>query len=180
VHRALLVQDLYELLLLAPRLLALRVAVNSRDEIILLVLLGGSRVVPPAFVGAIVVVPFAPVVGVPLGVAVAFLVLLVTPSLHHVMKFHDGVGPVASKVAVEVPLGEAILEAVDDVLVEDVGDGGTGVEEALGVGPQDLVLLLLALRQVMTSTCPKHGALEVVDENISGNQCFNDKWFLSP
>jgi hypothetical protein len=60
---------------------------------------------------------------------------------------------------------EAILEAVDNVLIADVGDGGAGVEEASGVGPQGLVLLLLALRQVVMNTCPKHGALEVIDEN---------------
>jgi hypothetical protein len=30
---------------------------------------------------------------------------------------------------------EAILEAADDVLVGDVGDGGSHLEEASGVGP---------------------------------------------
>jgi hypothetical protein len=40
---------------------------------------------------------------------------------------------------------EAILEAADDVLVGDVGDGGSHLEEMLGVGPQGLVQLLLDL-----------------------------------
>jgi hypothetical protein len=37
------------------------------------------------------------------------------------------------------------LEAVDDVLVSDVGYGGANLKEAPGVGPLDLVLLLLDL-----------------------------------
>jgi hypothetical protein len=61
--------------------------------------------------------------------------------------------------------GEAILEAVDDVLIGDVGDCGAHLEEAPGVGSQGLVHLLLDLRQVMTITCSEHGTLEVVDEN---------------
>jgi hypothetical protein len=66
---------------------------------------------------------------------------------------------------VEVPLSEPILEAVDDVLVGDVSNGGMSVEETSGVIPQGLIPLLLALRQVMASTFSKHGALEVVDED---------------
>jgi hypothetical protein len=58
-----------------------------------------------------------------------------------------------------------LLEAVDDILIRDIGDGGMGIEEASGVGPQGLVLLLLALRQVVACTCMKHGAPEVVDEH---------------
>jgi hypothetical protein len=165
VHWALLVQDLVELVLLVPHLLALWFAIHNRDEIVGLVLSGRSRVVSLALVEAVVVIPLALVVVAVLGVAVMFLVLLTGPSLHHVMKFHDGVGAVASKIAVEVLLGKAILEAVDDVLIGDVGDGGASIEETPGVRPQGLVLLLLALRQVMASTCSKHGALEVVDKN---------------
>jgi hypothetical protein len=37
------------------------------------------------------------------------------------------------------------LEAVDDVLIGDVSDGGAHLEEAPVVGPQGLVLLLLDL-----------------------------------
>jgi hypothetical protein len=50
------------------------------------------------------------------------------------------------------------------VLVGDVGDGGSHLEESSGVGPQGLVHLQLNMRQVMTSTCSNHGSLEVVDE----------------
>jgi hypothetical protein len=59
-----------------------------------------------------------------LGEAITFLVPLVGPSLHHVMEFYDGLGMVVPEVAVEVPLGEAVLEAVDDVGAGDVGNGG--------------------------------------------------------
>jgi hypothetical protein len=40
---------------------------------------------------------------------------------------------------------EAVLEAVNAVLVGDVGDGGTHLEETPGVGSQGLVHLLLDL-----------------------------------
>jgi hypothetical protein len=81
------------------------------------------------------------------------------------MKLYNSLRAVAFKVVVEVPFDAAILEAINDVLIGDVGDGGVGVEEAPGVRPQGLVLLLLALRQVVTSTCSKHGALEVVNKD---------------
>jgi hypothetical protein len=36
---------------------------------------------------------------------------------------------------VDVLRAEAVLEVVDDILVSDVGNGGTHLEEAPGVGP---------------------------------------------
>ena len=39
--------------------------------------------------------------------------------------------------------GDAALEVVDDIVVGDVGDGGSCVEEALDVGSDRLALLLL-------------------------------------
>jgi hypothetical protein len=72
----------------------------------------------------VVVVSLAFVVVVTLGVAVTLMVILVHPSLHHVVEFHNSLGAVASTIAVEILLDEAVLEAVDDVLVGDVGDGG--------------------------------------------------------
>jgi hypothetical protein len=59
---------------------------------------------------------------------------------------------------------ESILEATDDVLVCDVGDGGAYLEETPGVGPQGLVHLLLDLGQIVASACFDHGSLEVVEE----------------
>jgi hypothetical protein len=70
------------------------------------------------------------------------------------MKLHLYFGVAAPKIPQDVPLVEAVLKAVDDVVVGDVGDGGACLEETAGVGSQGLVLLLFALRQVVTSTCP--------------------------
>jgi hypothetical protein len=60
----------------------------------------------------------------------------------------------------EVPL----LEAVDDVLIGDVGNSDTHLEETPGVGPQGLVHLFLDLEQIVASACSNHGSLEVVDK----------------
>jgi hypothetical protein len=59
---------------------------------------------------------------------------------------------------------EAILEATNDVLIGDVGDGGAHLEETLCVGPQGLVHLLLHLGKVVARARPDHGSLEVIDE----------------
>jgi hypothetical protein len=85
-----------------------------------LAFLGGFRVVPLAFVGAVAV--FMLVI-VALVEALVLLVLLVGPSLHYVKEFHDSLGAIAAEVVVDVLQAEAILEAVDDVLISDVGDG---------------------------------------------------------
>jgi hypothetical protein len=61
---------------------------------------------------------------------------------------------------------EAVLEAVDDVLVGDVCDGGLHLEETPGVGPQGLIHLMLDLGQIVASVCSDHGSLEVVDEGL--------------
>jgi hypothetical protein len=60
---------------------------------------------------------------------------------------------------------EPVLEAEDDVLIGDVGDGSAHLEETSGVGPQGLVHLLLDLGQIMASACSDHGYLEVVYES---------------
>jgi hypothetical protein len=60
---------------------------------------------------------------------------------------------------------EVVLEVTDDVLISDVGDGGSHLEETLGVGSQGLVHLLLDLGQIMVSACSDHESLEVVDES---------------
>jgi hypothetical protein len=162
VHRALLVHDLLILVLLVPRL-ATQVPLNSHDFIIFLALLGGCRVVPLALVGAVVVVVL---VVVAIGEAFVLLIILAGPSLHHLAELHDSLGVIAADVTVDVLHGKAVLEAVDDILIGDVGDGGTHLEEGPGVGPQGLVLLLLDLKQVMMITCSEYGALEVVDEDL--------------
>jgi hypothetical protein len=68
VHRVLFVQELVELLLLVPRLLAVRVVLDSHDSIVWLALSGRSQVVPLAFVvGAMIIVALAPSIVVVLG-----------------------------------------------------------------------------------------------------------------
>jgi hypothetical protein len=59
---------------------------------------------------------------------------------------------------------EAVLEAADDILIGNVGDGGAHLEETPGVAPQGLVHLLLDLGQIVASACSDHGFLEVVNE----------------
>jgi hypothetical protein len=59
---------------------------------------------------------------------------------------------------------KAILEAADDILIGDVGDGGSHLEETPDVRPQGLVHLLLDQGQIVASVCSDHGSLEVVDE----------------
>jgi hypothetical protein len=70
---------------------------------------------------------------VTLGEALILLILLVNPSLHHIMELHDSLGAVAPKVAVDVLRGEAVVEVVDDILIDDVGDVGAHVKEAPSV-----------------------------------------------
>ena len=45
---------------------------------------------------------------------------------------------VSSVVAIQLLSDEAIVEAVDDVVGDDVGDGGACVEKPLDVRPQGL------------------------------------------
>jgi hypothetical protein len=77
-----------------------------------------------------VVVVVALLVVVALGEALVLLILLVGPPCHHVTEFHSSSWVVASEVVVGVLREKAILEAADDVLVGDVGDGGSHLEEA--------------------------------------------------
>ena len=58
------------------------------------------------------------------------------------------------------------MEAVDDVVGGDVGDGGACVEEPLDVRPQGLATLLFAHVQVVASGGLVDGALEVVEEEL--------------
>jgi hypothetical protein len=59
---------------------------------------------------------------------------------------------------------EPVLEAADDIIIGDIGDGGERLEETPCVGSQGLVYILLHLGQVMASARPNHGSLEVIDE----------------
>jgi hypothetical protein len=64
---------------------------------------------------------------------------------------------------------EAVLEAADDVLVGNDGNGGSHLEETSGVGPQGLVQLLLRLGQIMTSTCSDLRSIGKGEINLAGS-----------
>jgi hypothetical protein len=72
VYRALFVQDFLELCVIVPRLLAMRIALNSHDFLVWLALLSVSRVVPLPLVEVAVAVALPIVVA--LGEAVVLLV----------------------------------------------------------------------------------------------------------
>jgi hypothetical protein len=127
VHQASFVQDFLKLCLITPRLLAPRIALNSRDLLVWLAFLGIPRVVSLALVKMLVVV--ALLVIVVLGEMIILLVLPVSPPCHHVVQFHGSSRMIASRVVVGVLREEDVLEAVDDVLISDVGDGGSYLEE---------------------------------------------------
>jgi hypothetical protein len=104
-----------------------------------LALLGILRLVLLAFVE--VAVAIALLVVVTLGEAVVFLILLVSPPCHHATQLHGSSRTVTTEVVVRVLREEAVLEATNDVLVGNVGDGAAHLEEISCVGPQDLVHL---------------------------------------
>jgi hypothetical protein len=84
-------------------------------------------VVPLAFVEVVVAVALFVVVA--FGEAFIFLILLVSPPCHHVTQLHGSSRAVAPEVVVHVLQEEAVLEATADVLIGDVGDGGTRLKE---------------------------------------------------
>jgi hypothetical protein len=81
------------------------------------------------------------------------LFLLLGPVVHHVTKSCNSFWSVPPKVSVDARVGDAIVEAVDNVLLRDIRNGGTHVEETACVGPEELVAFLFTLSKVMTSTC---------------------------
>jgi hypothetical protein len=155
VYWALFVHDFLIFRVVVPQLLAMLLALDSRDFMVWLALSGISRVVPLAFVE--VAIAIALLVVVALGKAVVFLVLLVSPPFHHVTQLHNSSRAVAPEVVVRVLREEAILEATNDILIGDVRDGHARLEKTPCVGPQGLVHLLLHLGQVVVSAHPDHG-----------------------
>jgi hypothetical protein len=59
--------------------------------------------------------------------------------MHHVTKARNSFRPVLPEVSVDAWIGDAVVEAVNDVVLRDVRDGSANVEEAMRVGPQELV-----------------------------------------
>jgi hypothetical protein len=127
---AFLLQELLELLLRCS-LLASRGMIHSRDEIIWIALSGWTRIVPLALVVAAVmwtpqIAIIAPREPLP------HLLFLLGPVVHHVMKPHNSFRPIPPKVSVDAWVGDAV---VNDVLLRDIRNGGTDIEETACIGP---------------------------------------------
>jgi hypothetical protein len=86
--------------------------------------------------------------------------------VHHITKTRNSVWPVPPKIFVDAWVGDAVVEAVDDVVLRAVRDGGADVEETTCVGPQEFVMFLLTLSKIVTSTCTSDRSLEIVDEDL--------------
>jgi hypothetical protein len=130
---AFLLQELFELLLRCC-LPTSRRMIHSRDEVVWLALSGWTRVVPLALVSTVVI--WAPQVAViaprePL----PHLFLLLGPVVHHVAEPYNSFRSVLPKVSVDAWVGDAVVEAVDDVFLRDIRNGDAHVEETACIGP---------------------------------------------
>jgi hypothetical protein len=85
--------------------------------------------------------------------------------VHHITKARNSLRPIPPKIPIDAWVGDAVLEAIDNVILRDVHDGGTNVEEVTCVGPQELVTFLFTLSKIVMSTCASNCSLEVVDED---------------
>jgi hypothetical protein len=63
------------------------------------------------------------------------LFLLLGPVVHHVMKPCNSFRSVLPKVFVDAWVGDAIVEAIDDVFLRDIRHGSADVEEMVCIGP---------------------------------------------
>jgi hypothetical protein len=129
---AFLLQELLELLL-GHQLLASRGTIHSRDEIIWLALSGWTQIVLLALVIAVVmwmpqIAIIAPREPLP------HLLFLLEPVVHHVAKPCNSRRPVPLEVSVDAWIGDAIVEAVNDVLLRDICNGGAEIEETACIG----------------------------------------------
>jgi hypothetical protein len=73
--------------------------------------------------------------------------------VQHITKARNSLRPVPPEIPVDAWVGDAVVEAVNDVVLRDVRDGGANVEKATCVGPQELVTFLFTLGKIMMSTC---------------------------
>jgi hypothetical protein len=62
------------------------------------------------------------------------LLFLLGPVVHHVAKPRNSFQPVPPEVSVDAWVGDGIVEAVDDVFLRDVRNGGADIEEITCVG----------------------------------------------
>jgi hypothetical protein len=130
---AFLLQELFKLLL-RRCLLASQGTVHSHDEIVWLALSGWTRVVPLAFIGTVVVwMPRVAIIAP--RELLPYLFLLLGPVVHHVMKPCNSSRSVLPKLSIDAWVGDAVVEAVDDVFLQDIRNGGADIEETTCIGP---------------------------------------------
>jgi hypothetical protein len=107
--------------------------IHSRDEIIWLALSGWIQIVPLAFVVEVVVrTPQAAILAPrePL----PHLLLLFGPVVHHVTQSRNSLWPILPEVSVDAWIGDAVVEAVNDVLLRNIRDGGADIKESACIG----------------------------------------------
>jgi hypothetical protein len=92
------------------------------------VLSGWTRVVPLALIGTIIICAPQVVVIAPRE-PLTHLFLLLGPIVHHVTKSYNSFWSISPKVSIDAWVGDAIVEAVDNVLLRDVRNGGSHIEE---------------------------------------------------
>jgi hypothetical protein len=63
-----------------------------------------------------------------------YLLLLLGPVVHHVTQSHNSLRLVLPEVSVDAWIGDAVVEAVNDVLFRDICDGGADIKETACVG----------------------------------------------
>jgi hypothetical protein len=107
---------------------------DDHDEIIWPAFSGWTQIVPLAFVIAVVV--WMPQIAIltprePL----PHLLLLFGLVMHHITKACNSFRPVPPEVSVDAWVGDAVVEAVDNVILRDIRDGSADIEKATCVGP---------------------------------------------
>jgi hypothetical protein len=101
--------------------------IHSHDEVVWLALSRCTRVVSLAFAGTVVICAHRVVVVAPREPFTHFLLLL-GPIVHHVTKSCNSFWSVPPKVTIDAWVGEATIEAVDDVLFQNVRNGGSYIK----------------------------------------------------
>jgi hypothetical protein len=54
--------------------------------------------------------------------------------MHNVTKPRNSLRPVPPEVSVDAWIGDAVVEAVDDILLRDIRNGGADIEETACIG----------------------------------------------
>jgi hypothetical protein len=169
--RALLLQQVFEAARGLLRVL-LRRALDSRDSVVWLALVVGTRVVvvvvaialvPVVAAAAAIVLLVLATDGIVFGVGFVFFI---RSGGDHILQMSDRPGAASTEVFEGATVVETVLEEVDDLLVCDVDYGGALVEEAPHVLAKGLALFLLHHGQVHASTRAAHGARKVAGELV--------------